>query len=81
MVKIRLAKFGRTHSPIYRIVAMDSKSPREGRYLDILGTYDPRTGNIVSINVDSINQWVQKGAQLSDRVEAILKQVSNSKTS
>lgn len=76
MVKIRLAKFGRTHNPVYRIVAMDSKSPREGRYLDILGTYDPKSGNIVSINVEAISQWVKKGAQLSDRVKAILKQAN-----
>jgi small subunit ribosomal protein S16 len=41
-LRIRLSKFGRTHHPIYRIVVMDSRSPREGRYVDILGTYDPK---------------------------------------
>lgn len=59
---------------------MDSKSPREGKYLDILGTYDPKSGNIVSIDLDSINRWIQKGAQLSDRVRAIIKQATNSKS-
>ena len=79
MVKIRLARFGRTHHPIYRIVAMDSKSPREGHYLDILGTYDPKSGNIVNLNIEGINEWIRKGAQLSDRVKAILKQANQVK--
>ncbi|HEK25277.1 MAG: 30S ribosomal protein S16 [Hydrogenobaculum sp.] len=76
MVKIRLARFGRTHHPIYRIVAMDSKSPREGHYLDILGTYDPKSGNVINLNKEAIDQWIKKGAQLSDRVKAILKQAN-----
>ncbi|HIC97490.1 MAG TPA: 30S ribosomal protein S16, partial [Aquificaceae bacterium] len=41
-VRIRLARFGRRHHPIYRIVVMDSRSPREGNYIDILGAYDPK---------------------------------------
>ncbi len=76
MVRIRLAKFGRTHHPIYRIVAMDSKSPREGHYLDILGTYDPKSGKIINLDLEGINEWIKKGAQLSDRVKAILKQAN-----
>ncbi len=56
---------------------MDSKSPREGHYLDILGTYDPKSGNVLNLNIESISQWIKKGAQLSDRVKSILKQ-SNS---
>lgn len=81
MVKVRLARFGRTHNPIYRIVAMDSKSPREGSYLDILGTYDPKSGNVINLNKEGINQWIKKGAQLSDRVRAILKQANTSANS
>ncbi len=55
---------------------MDSKSPREGHYLDILGTYDPKSGKMININVEGINEWMKKGAQLSDRVKAILKQAN-----
>lgn len=58
---------------------MDSKSPREGHYLDILGTYDPKSGNIVNLNIEGINEWIRKGAQLSDRVKAILKQAKQVK--
>ncbi len=58
---------------------MDSKSPREGHYLDILGTYDPKSGNIVNLNIEGINEWIRKGAQLSDRVKAILKQANQVK--
>lgn len=55
---------------------MDSKSPREGHYLDILGTYDPKSGKIINLDLEGINEWIKKGAQLSDRVKAILKQAN-----
>jgi len=71
-VRIRLAKFGRRHHPIYRIVVMDAKSPREGRYLDILGTYDPKRKVLINVYPEKVKEWVLKGVELSHRAKAIL---------
>ncbi|ADC88993.1 ribosomal protein S16 [Thermocrinis albus DSM 14484] len=75
-VRIRLAKMGRTHHPIYRIVVMDSRSPREGKYIDILGTYDPKRGEILEIKPEKVKEWLAKGAQLTDRAQSILKKAN-----
>jgi small subunit ribosomal protein S16 len=72
-LRIRLSKFGRTHHPIYRIVVMDSRSPREGRYVDILGTYDPKRKELLDIKPEKVKKWLEKGAELTDRAESILK--------
>ena len=70
MIKIRLARLGRKKRPFYRVVATNSKSPRDGKFLEILGTYDPlQEPSKVSINMDKLNEWVKKGAQLSNRVQ------------
>ncbi len=71
--RIRLARFGRTHKPVYRIVVMDSKSPREGKYIDILGTYDPVNKKLVDIKPEKVKEWASKGAEITDRAKAILK--------
>jgi len=71
-LRIRLAKFGRTHHPIYRIVVMDAKSPREGKYIDILGTYDPIRKQL-EIKEEKVREWLTKGAEVTDRAKAILK--------
>lgn len=71
--RIRLARFGRTHKPVYRIVVMDSKSPREGKYIDILGTYDPVNKKLVDIKPEKVKEWTSKGAEITDRAKAILK--------
>ncbi len=72
-VRIRLTKMGRRNHPIYRIVVMDSKSPRESEYIDILGTYDPKNKKILEIKPDKVKEWLNKGAELTDRAKAILK--------
>ena len=74
MVKIRLQRFGAHKAPKYRIVAADSRSPRDGKFLEILGTYNPLT-NPATVNVDAekVNAWIAKGAQPTDTVKALLK--------
>jgi small subunit ribosomal protein S16 len=74
-VKIRLARYGAKKKPFYRIVAADSKSPRDGRFVQILGTYDPRNkANGLNLNVESIKGWIAKGAELSDTVRKLVRQ-------
>jgi len=73
LVKIRLSRAGRKKHPVYRVVVMDSRSPRESKYIDYIGTYDPilKTGNI---NVEKAKGWLAKGAQPTERAIKILKQ-------
>jgi small subunit ribosomal protein S16 len=74
MVKIRLARGGRTHRPVYTIVATDSRSARDGQFLEKLGQYDPKASKTLAfVNVEGIQSWVKKGAQVSDTVKSLLK--------
>jgi len=76
-VKIRLARHGAKKKPFYRVVVADSPHPRDGRFLEVLGTYDPRdkaTG--LKINVEAIKQWMSKGAEVSSAVRRIMRQAS-----
>ncbi len=74
MVKIRLARGGRTHRPVYTIVASNSRNARDGRFLEKLGQYDPNSEEILkAVNIDSINKWVSKGAQLTTTVNSLFK--------
>ncbi len=73
-VTIRLARHGAKKKPFYRIVATPSKSPRDGRFLEVLGTYDPRnkaTG--LNLNLEGLNSWLSKGAEASDTVRRLMK--------
>jgi len=72
-VRIRLTRMGRRNHPIYRIVVMDARSPREGKYIDILGTYDPKNKKILEIKPEKVKEWISKGAEITDRAKAILK--------
>ena len=73
-VVIRLRRMGRTKSPTYRIVAADSRSPRDGKFLEILGQYAPRTGEqALNLNVERANYWLDVGAQPSDTVRSLLR--------
>ncbi len=73
MVKIRLQRFGAHKAPKYRIVAADSKSPRDGRFLEILGTYNPLTNPAtVTVDADKVKAWLEKGAQPTITVKNIL---------
>lgn len=74
MVKIRLARIGAKNKPAYRIVAIDSKKPRDGKFIEILGFYDPKTEPAtIKIKEDRIKYWLSVGAQPSETVEKILK--------
>lgn len=74
MVKIRLTRTGKRGNPNYRVVAVDSRSPRNGKFLEILGTYDPKSSSKTSIQLkkDRIEAWLQKGAQLSPTVRSLM---------
>jgi small subunit ribosomal protein S16 len=69
-VKIRLQRHGSKKRPFYRLVAADSRSPRDGRYLEILGTYNPTTDPAtVKIDAEKANKWLNEGAQVTDTVK------------
>lgn len=73
-VKIRLARYGAKKRPFYRIVAADIESPRDGKFLEILGTYDPLQDPAkVNIESERIHYWIGQGAIPSDTVRSILK--------
>jgi len=77
MVVIRLQRGGRTHSPVYTIVAADKRKARNGRFLERLGQYDPQgaEGDVLkNVKTDAIKAWMDKGAALSDTVRTLLKQ-------
>ncbi|MCI6357868.1 MAG: 30S ribosomal protein S16 [Erysipelotrichaceae bacterium] len=69
-VKIRLTRTGRHNDPSYRIVAADSRFPRDGRYIELLGTFDPLM-NTTKIDEEKAIKWIKDGAQLSDTVRAL----------
>ena len=72
-VKIRLARLGRTKKPFYRIVVANSESPRDGRFLAVVGTYDPlKTPAEVKVKQDLIDQWLAKGALPTETVKNLL---------
>ena len=72
MIKIRLARLGRKKRPFYRVVAINSRSPRDGKFLEILGTYDPlQEPSEFKINKERLDDWVKKGAQLSNRLQKL----------
>jgi small subunit ribosomal protein S16 len=73
-VKIRLARFGAKKKPFYRIVVADSSFPRDGRFIERLGTYDPRKDPPeIILKGEKILQWIQKGAQPTLTVKQLLK--------
>ena len=74
MVKIRMTRGGRKNRPVYAIVATDSRSPRDGDFLEKLGQYDPKAKEVLNhVNIEGIKAWLSKGAQLSDTVRTLLK--------
>jgi small subunit ribosomal protein S16 len=74
-VRIRLTRVGATKRPSYRVVAIDSRRPRDGRSLEILGFYDPLTDPAtVQIDADRLNAWIAKGARPSDTVGKLMRQ-------
>ena len=74
-VRIRLARHGTTKKPFYRIVVADQESPRDGRFLEVVGTYDPRhKEKRLIVKRDRIEHWIKKGAQPSQTVGELLKE-------
>ncbi|MBI4529661.1 MAG: 30S ribosomal protein S16 [Deltaproteobacteria bacterium] len=73
-VKIRLSRHGAKKNPFYRIVVSDSRSPRDGKYLELVGTYDPKSASGgVKINREKVEKWLSRGAQPSQTVRELLK--------
>jgi small subunit ribosomal protein S16 len=73
-LRIRLARFGAKKRPYYRIVVTNSESPRDGKFLEILGTYDPRQEPAaLTVQEDLLARWVSKGATPTDTVASLLK--------
>lgn len=75
MLTIRLSRGGRTHAPVYTIVAADSRKPRDGRFLEKLGQYNPsfEKGELLNVKADRIKELLSKGATISDTVRTLLK--------
>ncbi len=78
-VKLRLVRMGKKKQPTYRVVAADSRSPRDGRFLEVVGTYAPRGSSraddaaIVTIDHDKALRWLRQGAKPTERVERLLR--------
>ena len=73
-VKIRLSRYGAKKAPFYRIVASDSRSPRDGRFLELLGVYDPRREPPeIRMNEERVDHWISVGAKPSDTVRQLIK--------
>jgi len=74
MVKIRLRRMGAKKAPYYRIVVADSRFPRDGRFIEEIGTYNPLTKpSEVKVDAEKAQQWIKDGAQPTDTVRALLK--------
>lgn len=76
MVVIRLTRGGTKHRPFYRIVAMDKRRPRESRYIDLIGHYNPmREQPEIQVDFSKYNEWIKKGAKPSETVKSLIKKV------
>ena len=73
-VKIRLRRMGARNNPFYRVVVADSRSPRDGRFIEEIGYYDPKSNPaVIKIDQEKANDWISKGAQPTDTVKRLLK--------
>jgi small subunit ribosomal protein S16 len=73
-VRMRLTRVGSKKNPIYRVVVADSRSPRDGRFIEIVGRYNPQTEpSTIEFNEDKVREWLGKGAQPSETVSRLLK--------
>jgi small subunit ribosomal protein S16 len=72
-VKIRLARFGKKHAPIYRVIAADSRRARDGKFLEDLGTYNPLKHEVVRFEQARVEYWISQGAIVTDAVKRIQK--------
>ena len=73
-VKIRLRRMGAKKAPFYRVVVADSRYPRDGRFIEEVGTYNPMVEpSLFQVDADKVKQWIAKGAQPTDTVKVLLK--------
>jgi small subunit ribosomal protein S16 len=73
-VKMRLTRVGSKKNPIFRVVVADSRSPRDGRFIEIVGRYNPQTEpSTIELNEDKVRDWLAKGAQPTESVGRLLK--------
>src|SRR5690349_14563769 len=76
MVRIRLRRVGKRKQPLYRVVVADSRSPRDGRFIEIIGQYNPLTNpSTITIDNEKALRWLRKGAQPSEQVKSLLKRL------
>lgn len=76
MVRIRMQRHGANKAPFYRIVVTDSRNPRDGRFIEIIGTYDPRkAGEQFTIDEEKALKWLSQGAQPTDTVKSMFKKL------
>ena len=80
-VKIRLSRVGKKNSPMYRIVAADSRSKRDGKCIENLGTYNPLKHEIVQFNEERIQYWISQGAKETDTIKRLHKMYKEQKSS
>jgi len=74
LVKLRLKRMGKKKQPIYRIIAADSRSPRDGRFIEEVGFYDPnKEPMVINLKEDKVVKWIKNGAQPTDTVKSLLK--------
>jgi small subunit ribosomal protein S16 len=72
--RIRLTRVGSKKNPIYRVVVADSRSPRDGRFIEIVGRYNPQTQpSTIDLDAEKIQEWISKGAQPTDSVRRLMK--------
>lgn len=77
-VAIRLRREGALNRPYFKIVVTDKRSPRDGKFIEIVGTYDPKkAGQNSTLKLDRIEHWISKGAQPSDTVRSLIKKTKN----
>jgi small subunit ribosomal protein S16 len=73
-VKLRLTRIGSKKNPIYRVVAADSRSPRDGKFIEIVGRYNPQSEpSLIELDEEKVRGWLQKGAQPTESVARLLK--------
>lgn len=73
-VKVRMTRVGNRNNPFYRIVVADGRAPRDGKFIELVGTYDPRPEKeVVSLERDRIQHWIERGAQPSRTVSELMK--------
>ena len=75
-VKIRLRRMGAKKAPFYRIVVADSRFPRDGRFIEEVGYYDPtKEPSVIKVDIEKVEKWISNGAQPTDTVKTLLKKI------